>query len=268
MTCHVLAKEMENFFAFRGFFIIFCLSVKHFFLLGSKAGITPHSSSCLWISIISGLSTYRFTKNVAESVVSRQGYTFGDRLLQYPVPFSFSPHALTLQEIIQYVYCSKAHKTTKERVEFCLLWTNLVCGCILSGVRWSHVSGGGWWKKTASLCALNEHTHILNCLISSAQCYLYCCALWSGGLAGSGPLHPYIIKARLMRRKLAMAQLVSCFLPSLWLCSVLTVLNYWLHICPAYSQPCNYSIQTENIEHSTIKRGKKWSSLERKKDAA
>lgn len=149
------------------------------------------------------------------------------RLLLFPTHFDFTGnHSVCLLQ--RGTQDNKGQSRVLFTVHKSSVWL-YIQWCVEVARQWGRLVE----KNCLSMCFKWTHTHILNCLISSAQCYLYCCALWSGGMAGSSPLHPYIIKARLMSCKLAMAQLVSCFLPSLWLYCILTVLNYWLHTCPA-----------------------------------
>lgn len=112
-------------------------------------------------------------------------------------------------------------------------------------------------EQTDSLCALNEHTHLELLNLISAVLFVLLCTLkwWADWLRSAPPMHH---KGQTDETQACYGP-INLMLPPLImtvLYCVLTVLNYWLHTCPAYSQLCNYSIQTKNMERSTIKSGK------------
>lgn len=100
----------------------------------------------------------------------------------------FFPHALTLQEIIQYVYCSVAHNTTKERAEFCLLWANLVWLYTQWCAEVARQRGRLVEKNCLSMWLKWTHTHLelLN-LISAVLFVLLCTLKWKAGWLWSAP---------------------------------------------------------------------------------
>lgn len=115
---------------------------------------------------------YRFTENVALFL-----FVFGDHFLQYPVPFCFFPTCFDFTG--NHSVCLLRRGTQDNKGKIRVLFTADKSSVWLCTQWCAEVARqrGRLVEQTAFLCALNEHTHILNCLISSVQCYLYCCAL-------------------------------------------------------------------------------------------